>query len=99
MFRRILRYSTKMRFDDVIAVKEGHFTIGFYPDLKCYQRCIQVDKISQSTLNFAYCANQSSALTCNMNLPLLVNLPKQVPSEIRFGLATEIAMRMQDSET
>jgi hypothetical protein len=33
VFWRILRYSTKVRFDDVISVQEGHLPVWFYPDL------------------------------------------------------------------
>lgn len=36
---------------------------------------------------------------CSLNFPLLLNFPKQVPSEMRFGRATEMARRIEDSET
>lgn len=36
---------------------------------------------------------------CNLNFPLLLNFPKQVPIETRLGRATEIPRRIEDSET
>lgn len=33
MLGRILCYSTKVRLEDVVAIQEGHFSIGFDPDL------------------------------------------------------------------
>lgn len=51
------------------------------------------------TLYFAYCAMWSSAVTCNLNLPLLLNFPKQVPTLTKFGRATDMLMRIDDSET
>ena len=36
---------------------------------------------------------------CSLNLPDFENLPKHVPRLIKFGFATEIARRMDDSET
>lgn len=34
MFGRVFRYTSQMRFQDVITVKEGQFARGLHPDLQ-----------------------------------------------------------------
>lgn len=103
MFGRIFRYPSQMRFHYMISVQIRHFSIRFDPDLSD-QACIeshigQQPKSKSRTLYFANFANQSKAVMCNLNFPLLLNLPKHVPNEIKFGLAIEIAFRIKGSDT
>jgi len=53
----------------------------------------------QQTLYLAYLARWSSAVICSLNLPLLLNFPKHVPRLTRLVRATEIANRIDVSET
>jgi len=43
------------------------------------------------TLYLAYFASQSSDVIPSLNFPVLENLPKHVPREIRLDRATEVA--------
>lgn len=108
VFWGIFCYSPKMCFEDVVSVEKWHFTIWFYPNLSMLTRRFShfscVSKINKTgegghTLYFAYWAKKSNAVICSLNLPLLLNFPKQVPRLTRLGLATDIASRIDDSET
>jgi hypothetical protein len=50
--------------------------------------------ITKRTLYFAYLANQSRLVTPNLNFPVLLNFPMQVPIEMRLGLAIDVAKCM-----
>lgn len=43
------------------------------------------------TLYFAYFASQSKLVIVNLNFPDLLNFPKHVPREIKFGREIEVA--------
>lgn len=43
------------------------------------------------TLYLAYFASQSRHVMVNLNFPDLLNFPKHVPIEIKFGLEIEVA--------
>lgn len=101
MFRRIFRYPTEVRFDDMITVEEGEFAGCFDPDLSPFYQLTPIrheraqhmmgKRQSGPTLYLAYLASQSRLVTPSLNFPVLENLPKHVPREMRFGRAIEVA--------
>jgi hypothetical protein len=99
MFGCIFRYPAKMRLHDMVAIQEWHLSIRFDPDLQDIWVTRRKNMFIGRTLYFAYCAIWSSAVTCSLNFPLLLNFPKQVPTLTKFGRATEMLMRIDDSET
>ena len=55
MFGSILCYSTKVCFEDMVAIQEGHFAIGLDPNLWEDIRC-ELGMDGECTLYFAYWA-------------------------------------------
>lgn len=53
MLRSIFCYSTKVCLEDVVAIQEGHFAVGFDPDLEENVRC-ECRVSGKYTLYFAY---------------------------------------------
>ena len=61
------------------------------PALAIYHWIARPNIKARLTLYLAYFASQSRHVIPSLNLPVLLNLPKHVPSETRFGRATEVA--------